>query len=71
VEQDFCDLLASDAPLDPEKVQLVALLTKAGSGAGVISGPAAGEAATEVTKAASKATVAGSIVSGFSVLPRF
>lgn len=38
VEQDFCDLLALDAPLDPEKVQLVALLARLG--ASVIAGAA-------------------------------
>jgi len=36
VEQDFCDLLAEAAPLEPENVQLVALfLIAAASGAGV------------------------------------
>lgn len=40
VEHDAWDLLADAAPLEPEKVQLVALLaTTPGSGAGVISGP--------------------------------
>lgn len=39
VEHDFCDLLAREAPLLPENVQLVALLTRAGSGAAVIKGP--------------------------------
>lgn len=36
VAQDFCDLLAEAAPAEPEKVQLVALLIRAGSGAAVI-----------------------------------
>lgn len=38
VEHDFCDLLALDAPLEPEKVQLVALLARLG--AWVIAGAA-------------------------------
>lgn len=57
VEHDFCDLLAEDAPLLPEKVQLVALLTSAGSGAGVTSGPRSsrGETGEATTSEAAKA----------------
>lgn len=52
VEHDFCDLLANDAPLLPEKVQLVALFTRAASGAGVITGAgsATGDAITELAR---------------------
>lgn len=57
VEHDFCDLLAREAPLLPEKVQLVALLTRAGSGASVIRGPrsSTGEAGEAATREAAKA----------------
>jgi hypothetical protein len=60
VAHNFCDLLAEAAPLAPLKVQLVALLTRAASGAGVIAGPATatGVAMTaEAAKAASRAEV--------------
>jgi len=50
----FCDTLASDAPFDPEKVQLVALLATSAIGGGVIAGSAlgsaTGDAATSVPK---------------------
>lgn len=56
VEHDFCDLLASDAPLLPEKVQLVALFTRAASGGGVIAGAGSttGEATTELARTVKK-----------------
>jgi hypothetical protein len=54
VEHDFWDLLAEAAPFDPEKVQLVALLTSPGSGAGVIAGPAIGEAIADAARATSR-----------------
>lgn len=62
VEHDFWDLLASEAPLLPEKVQLVALLTSDASGAGVIKGAscswtgagATGDATTTTTEEASR-----------------
>jgi hypothetical protein len=60
VAHDFCDLLAEAAPLAPLKVQLVALLARAASGAGVIAGPATatGVAMTaEAAKAARRAEV--------------
>ncbi len=57
VEHDFCDLLARDAPLAPKNVQLVARLTRPGSGAGVISGPATGEARTEAARVAKNTQV--------------
>lgn len=44
-------MLADAAPFEPEKVQLVALFTSPGTGAGVISGPAKGEAAAKAAKA--------------------
>jgi hypothetical protein len=52
VAQDFCDLLAEAAPVEPEKVQLVARLARAASGAGVMAGPGAatGLATTEAAK---------------------
>lgn len=46
VEQDVLDLLAEDAPLEPEKVQVVALLSR--SGAAVGKGAAAGAATARV-----------------------
>jgi hypothetical protein len=56
VEHDFWDLLAEDAPLEPEKVQLVALLTISGAGAGVTAGAAWGSATGEASAEAAKAT---------------
>lgn len=54
VEHDFWLLLARAAPDEPEKVQLVALLTRPASGADVMAGPgsATGEASTVAAKAA-------------------
>lgn len=54
VAQDFWLALAREAPDEPEKVQLVALLTFSALGAGVMAGPcsATGDAATQVAKAA-------------------
>lgn len=54
VAHDFWLTLASEAPDEPEKVQLVALLIFSGLGAGVIAGPgsATGEAETQAAKAA-------------------
>jgi hypothetical protein len=43
VAHDFCETLAEEAPLEPEKVQL-ALLARVASGAGVTSGADTGEA---------------------------
>lgn len=53
VEHDFCDLLAEEAPLAPEKVQLVARFTRAGSGGAVMAG--AGSATGEATALAMNA----------------
>jgi hypothetical protein len=39
-----CDALAEAAPAEPEKVQLAARLTRAGSGAGVTAGAGAATA---------------------------
>jgi hypothetical protein len=61
VEHDACDLLADDAPLEPEKVQVVALFARAGSGGAVTTGLATatgwatGEANADAPKAASRA----------------
>jgi hypothetical protein len=44
VEQDVLDLLADDAPAEPEKVQVVARLAKSGAAVGA----GAGAAKTEV-----------------------
>lgn len=52
VEQDFCEALAEDAPLEPEKVQLVALLSSK-FGAGVMAGSATGFAMAQAVSAAS------------------
>lgn len=54
VAHDFWLTLASEAPDEPEKVQLVALLIFSALGAGVMAGPgsATGEAATQAAKAA-------------------
>lgn len=54
VAHDFWLTLASEAPDEPEKVQLVALLILSGLGAGVMAGAgsATGEAITEAVKAA-------------------
>lgn len=52
VEQDFCETLAEDAPLEPEKVQLVALLSSK-FGAGVMAGSATGFAMAQAVSAAS------------------
>lgn len=52
VEQDFCEALAEDAPLEPEKVQLVALLSNK-FGAGVMAGSATGFATAQAVSAAS------------------
>jgi hypothetical protein len=60
VEHDACDLLADDAPLEPEKVQVVALFAiAAGSGGGVMAGAgwATGEANTNPPNAASRVQV--------------
>jgi hypothetical protein len=58
VEHDFWDLLADDAPLEPEKVQLVALFTRAISGGAVMAGAASatGLATGEANENAAKAT---------------
>lgn len=50
VEHDCCDLLALEAPLEPEKVQLVALFSKLG--ASVIAGSATGEENTDAANEA-------------------
>lgn len=52
VEHDDWDLLAEAAPLDPVKVQLVALLASSGLGAVVISGRATATGDATVTQAA-------------------
>lgn len=54
VAHDFLLTLAREAPDEPEKVQLVALLTLSALGAGVMAGPGAatGEADTQATNAA-------------------
>lgn len=62
VEQDFWEALAEAAPLAPEKVQLVALLTRPASGGGVGAGAATGEAIAEAAKAASKVKVRETMV---------
>lgn len=58
VEHDFCETLAKDAPLDPEKVQLVALFPSGSAGGGVTAGAATGsamgEANVDAANAASK-----------------
>ncbi len=65
-EQDACNFLADDAPLEPEKVQVVALLARAMSGAAVGAGAAKGwtigEAKTDAAKAASRVHVRGSMI---------
>lgn len=60
VEQDFLDLLAKDAPLEPEKVQVVALLSM--SGAAVGSGAAMGLA--KVATALNASTAARTLNEG-------
>ena len=52
VAHDVCDLEASAAPLEPEKVQLEARLTTSGLGAGVMAGAGAAtaDAASDVKK---------------------
>jgi hypothetical protein len=60
VEHDACDLLADDAPLEPEKVQVVALFARAaGSGGAVMAGAgwATGEANANAPRAESRAHV--------------
>ena len=60
VEHDDWDLLAEAAPLEPLKVQLVALFASNGLGGGVISGPAkaTGDAtAAQAAKATNKVAV--------------
>lgn len=52
VEQDFCEALAEAAPLEPEKVQLVALLSSK-FGAGVMAGSATGFAMAQAVNATS------------------
>lgn len=54
VEQDVLDLLARDAPLEPEKVQVVALLSRLGAavGAGAAMGLAKAAIALNATSAA-------------------
>ena len=61
VEQDFCEALAEDAPLEPEKVQLVALLSSK-LGAGVITGSATGFAIAQAVSAASTTEPTRSLV---------
>lgn len=61
VEQSFWETLARDAPLEPEKVQLVALFLKECSGAAVIIGSATGEAKVEAAKAARRVRVTGNM----------
>lgn len=53
VEQEVLDLLAEEAPLDPLKVQVVALLAR--SGAAVGSGAGAGAAKTTAAAEKSRA----------------
>lgn len=50
VEHELCDLLAEDAPLEPEKVQLVARLARLGGA--VIAGSAIGLAIAVASRAA-------------------
>jgi hypothetical protein len=66
VAHDFWLTLAREAPDEPEKVQLVALLTWSAVGAGVMSGPgsATGEAAAQAAKAP---TIRGTQLSDFMV----
>jgi hypothetical protein len=62
VAHDCWDLLADDAPFEPLKVQLVALLARRASGGGVISGAATGEAAAQAAKAISRVEVRDTIM---------
>ena len=70
VEHDACDLLADDAPFEPEKVQVVALFARAaaGSGGGVMAGAgwATGEAITNAPKAASRVQVRSMMAKEYS-----
>lgn len=59
VEHDFCDLLADAAPVEPEKVQLVALLRRLAAGGGVMAGAATGSATGEQVASPAKATRRG------------
>ena len=59
VEHDFCDLLADAAPVEPEKVQLVALLRRLAAGGGVMAGAATGSATGEQLASPAKATRSG------------
>jgi hypothetical protein len=61
VEQDFCEALAEEAPLEPEKVQLVALLSNK-FGAGVMAGSATGFAMVQAVSAASTTELKRSLV---------
>jgi hypothetical protein len=55
VEQDVLDLLADEAPFDPENVQVVARLARAISGAAVGSGAAAGAATVSAAAPSTRA----------------
>lgn len=57
VEHDFWEALAEAAPLEPEKVQLVARFTRLTSGAGVTAGAAAGSATGEAKAEAARAAI--------------
>ena len=57
VAQDFFDLLASEAPLEPEKVQVVALLERSGAAVGSGAGRARTEASAESTMTSERVTM--------------
>lgn len=62
-------MLAEAYPDEPEKVQLVALLARAASGAAVIAGSATGEAAATAAKASTREEVREIMVkTGMNVL---
>jgi len=57
VEQEVLDLLAEDAPPEPEKVQVVALLLRSGAAVGSGAGRAKASAAAEKTRPIENLTI--------------